>query len=471
MLDLIYYKDKVQQFNPDGQVGILTLWSRVDTTLKKIGEIPRCVAAISNFYGDGLSQLIINLLANPQIKQLHVFGANRTKSLEELKAYFVDGTEEIDINRSKQFRVVGTNRLVNKVIADNSIFGAEAPSVIYHESLESLLRALDSYVPSEVSRKAIKLELEEQKVDAFPSSLVGHQIIGTDLIDAWTELLFHLVRFGNVVELAKGKRRELCNVKVVVSDVKWLPDSAYSKVNLDPQNLRAYANFLASPDLPDDASYTYGNRLKRYFGFDAVETVISKLCADQEDRKAYISIWDQRLDPLDDAGSQPCWVSAFFRIVRGSLVLSCTFRTHRAYTAWVENAHGLAELMRFVASEISERTGKPVVPGELCVYSQSISIEPSQIQFVQSVIGTRKWKMRDDGRGDVVFSIEDGKIIAEHKFKGLLIGRYAGTNVESISHQLSQDHVVSDLGHALYVGRQLGKLQMCLKHGLPYEES
>ncbi len=85
------------------------------------------------------------------------------------------------------------------------------------------------------------------------------------------------------------------------------------------------------------------------------------------------------------------------------------------------------------------------------------------------MIQGRKWKMRDDGRGDLVFRIEGGKAVVEHKQSGIVLKRYTSGNIEALSHQLAQDYVVSDLSHALYVGKELGRLQMCLKHGLPYD--
>lgn len=478
MLNLLYYPDKITVLNPNGHIGILTLWSRVDIALKKLGEPAYLagmgVAAVANLYGDGISQLIANLLANPQIRVLHIAGTNRSGSLEELLAFFSRGVEEVSAHGTCQHRIRGTNRLVNPAISGPEMFSGEVPAILTHVNFEEMRAALPtsmSYTPSR--RQPLHIDLVEPAPDVYPSIQSGHQIVGDSIIDAWVELLFHIHRFGEPVQLTKGKRRELYNVKVLIRDPHWQGDDAYRLLNLDPERLRSYSRFLQSCDLPDDISYTYGHRLRTHYGFDTIERVVQRLAADPQDRKCYIALWDQRhdLEWPDSDSSHPCWVGGFFRLVGGQLTLSCTFRTHRAYTAWVENAHSLMDLAAYVAGRLNHTTGWGVVVGPLTIMSHSISIDPTHLSEVEGIIAGRRWRMRNDDRGELMFSLHDGQIVVEHRCRGVLLKRYAHQNAEIISHQLALDHVVSDLGHALYVGRQLGKLQMCLSNDLVYEEA
>ncbi len=257
---------------------------------------------------------------------------------------------------------------------------------------------------------------------------------------------------------------------MVVTNPGWQSDDDYAKYNLSRSKLEDYCETMLDPVLEADTSYTYGNRLQEYFGYDMIDVAVQRLQKDREDRKSYLALWDARLDMQDrnldgSPRGHPCWVGGFFRVYDGALTLSVTFRTHRAYTAWIENVHGLINLQGKVAGRI----GLPV--GPLTVMSHSISIDPGQLPLVESIVKSRKWKMRDDGRGEVVFSINDGKAVVEHRMSGLVLKRYESANIEALSHQLAQDAIVSDLNHALYVGRQLGKLQLCLKNNLPYDEA
>lgn len=481
MLELRYYHDKVIVTNSSGYIGILTLWSRVDLVIKRLGSIPTSVAAIANFYGDGLNQLLVNLLWNPQITKLYIVGTNRTGSLQELIGFFKDGVEQITINGSPQLRIRNTTRLLNGAITGPDLFSYQGnnyfPEIIdltagsIDEQITRLLDCLnkETKIP-ECPRQRLAITLLEPKVETFPSIVAGHQIISDNLLDAWRELLFTIHRFGLPTQLKKGLRKELLNLKVVITSPDWLTEEEYSKFNLDKKKLEAYCEAMLEADLAGDITYTYGHRLYKYFERDTIETVIKRLTEDKADRKCYIALWDTHLDLSDENpdGSprgHPCWVGAYFRINDDKLALSVTFRTHRAYTGWIENAHGLMNLQKLVAKRLG------IDFGYLTIFSHTISIDPDQLDLVKSIINGRKWQLRNDGRGEIVFSINDGKAVVEHKMSGILLKRYESANVEALGHQLAQDMVVSDLNHALYVGKLLGKIQMCLKHGLSFEES
>lgn len=479
-IDLLYYKDKIKVMNPDGHIGILTLWSRLDTSLQKLGELPPSVAAVSNFYGDGISQLIANLLNNPQIQIIMAAGANRSGSIDELVAFFANGVEEIEMNGMRQRRIKGTTRIINEAITGPEMFDGDVPLIWTFENIDHIADALRSPLHAEKlafrppTRQPKAITLIEPKIGSFPSVQTGHQIVADDMLDAWREVLHRILRFGNPVQLAKGARRELYNLKVVIRDLEWSTDEEYTKFNLNKNALETYATNIVNSTLPTDATYTYGNRLGAYFGFDTVSVMVDRLVADLEDRKSYVSVWDTREDldpPNKENGGHPCMVGLFCRVSNKQLLLSATFRTHRAYTAWIENIHALAWLSQLIVSCVNDRTDAGLVAGPLTILSHSISVEPGQIPMVEGIVRGRKWKMRDDSHGDVVFSINEGKILVEHKLNGMTIGKYEGYNAETIGHKLAQDNVVQDLSHALYIGRQLGKLQLCIKLGLEYDES
>ena len=51
------------------------------------------IAVFGTLYGNGLRELLRNLLYNPQIQTLLVCGRNRSGSLEDLQAFFDAGLE------------------------------------------------------------------------------------------------------------------------------------------------------------------------------------------------------------------------------------------------------------------------------------------------------------------------------------------------------------------------------------------
>jgi len=94
----LYYTDRLQLVNPNGDVSITTLWSRPEQvitglTQQGIDLSPQNsrIAVIANLYGNGLPQMLRNLLFNPQIRHILVLGQNLSGSREELVNFFREG--------------------------------------------------------------------------------------------------------------------------------------------------------------------------------------------------------------------------------------------------------------------------------------------------------------------------------------------------------------------------------------------
>ena len=98
----LYFQDKLTIINPAGTIGVLTLWSKVDYVMEKFHQVgwdlnpdTSDIAVFGTLYGNGLRELLRNLLYNPQIQYLLVCGRNRSGSLEEFQAFFQKGLEEV----------------------------------------------------------------------------------------------------------------------------------------------------------------------------------------------------------------------------------------------------------------------------------------------------------------------------------------------------------------------------------------
>ena len=130
----LYFQDKLQIINPQGTIGLLTLWSKVDYVLERFRQAgvdldpaTSPVAVCGTLYGNGLRELLRNLLYNPQIRTLVVCGRNRSHSLEELEAFFTQGLEDSpspllafapgpDGQPVATCRIRGTNRIIDNLV-------------------------------------------------------------------------------------------------------------------------------------------------------------------------------------------------------------------------------------------------------------------------------------------------------------------------------------------------------------------
>jgi thymidylate synthase len=304
----------------------------------------------------------------------------------------------------------------------------------------------------------MKVPLPEVEVQYFPSNPRGHVVVRDTPIGAWKEVLHLLTRFGRRVTLKKGDRLELQHVKVVVEQPEFEAEKELHEVNIAPERLRRYQDDILQGEMRPDETYNYGHRLRAYFGLDTLEACADRLVKDPEDRKSYVALWDNRRDLTVKEG-RPCLVSLFFRKFEGKLTLSATFRTHNAMDAWLLNVYGLMAIQAWVAN----RAG--LSPGAIVVISHSLGLDPRELDRALMIIGKRPFKVRLDPMGYFRITLDGREILVEHRFEDVTLKEYRGRTAASLQHQIARDVAVSDINHAIYLGRQLAKAEMALKDG------
>jgi thymidylate synthase len=293
-------------------------------------------------------------------------------------------------------------------------------------------------------------------------------------LDCWEELVVRTVRFGRPVELQKGRRLELLNAKAVITDPVPERREALAAFGFDLDRFEEYQRRILSPELPDGISYTYGNRLRGHFGSDSLATAIELLRRDPETRGAYVSLWDTPVDLSTAAPAKPCLTTLFFRHSDGRLTLTATYRSHNLLTAWLENVYGLMAIQRHVADHVG------MEPGSITVVSHSLGIDPASPRYdlARTIAAgwtrdddvdrtTGKYSLREDPNGYFVVTVdrERGKIVAEHRFGGVLVKRYEGDRAVTIEQQVSADMAVSLVSHAMWLGRELTAKERLLEGG------
>jgi thymidylate synthase len=492
----LYFGDRLKVVNPHGVIGVVTLWSKPEYVMERFREaVPNIldpatspIAVFGTLYGNGLRELLRNLLYNPQIQVLLICGNDRSGSKQELETFFRNGLEVVhesnisySAEQGKPYRIIGTRRLIDGLVQPEMFetkpriewLGDPNPTIIlgkpdntailsqirvFFSNFERLERSSLEQSARKMIRPHVVPPLPQVETLYYPSNPRAHQIVKEGPLEAWVELLFLTTRFGRRVTLRKGDRLELQNVKVVVEKPRFIEPEILAAHDLDPGKIsKYYMEFLAGELRPDEA-YTYGHRLRTYFKLDAVEVLAERLQRDPEDRKAYFTLWDNNRD-LTAKESRPCFVSAFFRKFEEKLTLTATFRTHNALDAWLLNLHGLMALQQ----EVARRAG--MTPGAITVFSHSISIDPRELDRALTVVGKRKWKMHLDPMGYFRITLDGNEILVEHRAEDVTLKEYRGRTAMGLQHQIARDAALSDLNHAMYLGRQLAKAEMALKDG------
>ena len=184
----------------------------------------------------------------------------------------------------------------------------------------------------------------------------------------------------------------------------------------------------------------------------------TRLKHDPEDRKAYVTLWDNTRD-LGQVEGRPCLVSLYFRKFEGKLTLSATFRTHNAMDAYPMNLYGLMAIQSWVAKEAG------LAPGALVVISHSLGLDPKELDRALLIIGKRPFKVRLDPMGYFRITLDGKDILVEHRFEDVTLKEYRGKKAERLQHEIARDVALSDINHAIYLGRQLARAEIALKEG------
>jgi len=152
------------------------------------------------------------------------------------------------------------------------------------------------------------------------------------------------------------------------------------------------------------------------------------------------------------------------------LTLTATFRSHNTMDAWLENFYGLMAIQRYVA----ERVTMPV--GPITVFSHSISISPDALDRAKPIAQdkrtddqvdpvTGKREPRYDYHGDftVTVDMDTRELVVHHSYQGMTLTEYRGRSAEAMEDQLARDCALSEISHALYLGRELARKEALLK--------
>lgn len=480
--DPVYFKEKLKIINPYGAIGVVTLWSGIDYIYRMfhhhgIDMNPETspIAVMGNLYGEGFRFLLRNLLYNPQVDTLIVTGNDRSGSSRYIENFFSKGVTPFPTDivyrcesverKIGAVKIVDTNHIMDDLVSP-SLFSN--PINILHikgleasdgNNLETLERFFREYTPKPVRPERIFIEAPEVVVQSYPCNPRAQIIVEDHPAEAWKDLIHRIYRFGQRRTIRKGERIELQNVKVVIEKPIFENEDIIEACGFDPASFRRYQTEILSPHLSGDRTYSYGHRIRSYFGLDTLTAVIDDLKKALDDRAGYITTWDNRIDIT--GAHRPCLVSLFFRKIDDALHLTATFRTHNASHAWLENVYGLMAIQ----DEIRKATG--LETGSITVISHSITLDPGYLEKAKKIhdAASQRNRIREDPNGYFLISTDQDAIIVQHYHAGNKLGEYRSSKPQKIQHMLNRDAAISDINHAIYIGRQLEKARQCIESG------
>jgi len=476
MFHPIYKENQLIFGNPKSQCGIVTLWSHRKNIVKELP--PDSFAAVGQLYSAsrGLDPLVRNLLANPSITHLMVYGRDLSKSGEILEDFFNVGvleyTTEHGITCWRVKSSAGNGFIDYEVSIEAINVLRNSVKLLRCASLEELLENVKNIEPVSVRGKSFVFQKKEVSLDFYPSEETSITVRGGTVADVWLKVLDNITRFGTVTETHYDSRqKEIVNFISVVSSEN--PHQFYvpSFLPCDKEELKRYIPRVLTNKQYPDCNYTYGQRLRDFFGVDQIQAIIDRLAKELESRSAAASLWDPRTDALQKSGT-PCLNHIWVRIRKNKVFLTAVIRSNDMFSGWPENAFALRSLQEHIRESVEEKVTESLKLGDLTIISESAHIYEDCWEASREIIEKNLGKdaLRLDPRGHFSIEVDNGKITVEHiTVEGEFLRKFEGCSMKQLKTFLVKNQAVSSLEHGIYLGAELQKAELALQRPLMFK--
>jgi len=475
-----------------GQTAVITGWTVKGAIARALH--PQEFAVIGQLYSPtrGISFLIRNLLANPHVRYLVVVNATKEDrnagGCDCLLDFFRHGFEAGESDTGRRCWVVNSSisGYVDFEIAESALeqlrqsmewFEVKSISEAVHQVQALALQALRDH-PEPWGEPLSFPQPPESAAMVLPGPRYGHRIEGKTIAQTWVKIIHRIKTIGTIRPTGyDGQWQELIDLMAIVTDEPagfYFPEPNY--LPCDRPFIEQYISHILDDALDQEGiQYTYGQRLRSWFGQDQVEQVIQKLITEIDSARAVMSLWDVRDHAADH--SPPCLNHIWLRVTEGELSLTATFRSNDMFAAWPANTMGLRALQEHICSQITSRSPHKLNVGPLITVSQSAHIYDDCWENADQLIQNQYAKIcaaRDyaDPAGSFGVSVQGSKILVEHLTPGAgeVINCYCGTSASQLYRQISADCPVLQVEHALYLGTELQKAELATTTRFIYEQ-
>ncbi|BBA79584.1 thymidylate synthase [cyanobacterium endosymbiont of Rhopalodia gibberula] len=465
-----------------GRTAIITGWTVRQSIAKRLNS--EDYAVIGNLYSPtrGISPLIRNLLANPHVRYLVILQATKEDKnaggcrclLDFLRQGFRQGISDTGRNiwviNSKI-----TGYVDIEIPAD--ILENLRRSLKYQEaiSIEKAMNIIQEFNQLKIEPWGEPLTFPERESypTVLPGPRYGHRIEGKTIAETWVKILHRIKTIGTIRQTMYGQWQELIDLIAIVTDEP--PEFYFPEPNYLPIKRSFLKDYIEQilDDAPqrEGVKYTYGQRLRSWFGRDQIEQLINKLVEDIHSSRAVMSLWD--VSDYEDSDSPPCLNHIWVRIVDNELSLTATFRSNDMFSAWPANAMGLRFMQQFIQDKVIKKSDHNLTLGPLIIISQSAHIYNDCWEHTQQIIDTEYTKRNqkrnfDDPSGSFLISVKDNRIVVEHLTPGSgeIVNCYSGKLARQLYQKIALNSPSIQIEHAMYLGTELQKAELCLVNKL-----
>ncbi|MBW4683740.1 MAG: thymidylate synthase [Komarekiella atlantica HA4396-MV6] len=468
-----------------GQTAVITGWTVKQAIAKHLQ--PQEYAVIGQLYSPtrGINLLIRNLLFNPHVRFLVVLNASKEDknagACECLLDFFRNGVEESlsDIGRRAWVIRSPIPGYIDIEIDINTLEKLRN-SVEYKEvkSITEAVNLVKSYAQREILEPwGLRLEFPMSNVEptVLPGTRYGHRIEGKTIAETWVKIIHRIKTTGTIRPTGyDGQWQELIDLMAIINDEPadfYFPEPNY--LPIDRPFLEEYVSQILD-DAPyrEGLKYTYGQRLRSWFGRDQIGQVIQKLIGEIDAASAVMNLWDVK---DHEKGGSPCLNHIWLRVVDNELSLTATLRSNDMFAAWPANAMGLRALQRHIRDEIAKRSEYELNMGPLITISQSAHIYDDTWDNAERLIANQYATILNqrsyyDPSGNFLIEVDSKEIVISHTTAGSgeVIKSYRGKNPLNLLREICATSPAIQPEHTGYLGIELQKASNCIKSCQPY---
>jgi thymidylate synthase len=463
-----------------GQTAVITGWAVKETLRKHLKDNE--YAVIGQLYSPtrGINLLIRNLLLNPHVRYLVILNATKEDknagACQCLGDFFRYGVEASISDTGRKSWVI-RSLIPGYIDIDIDINALEKLrlSVEIQDaiSISDAVEKIQYYGNKEIVAPwgtPVEFPMTTIEPTVFPGTRYGHRIEGKTIAETWVKIIHRIKTTGTIRPTGyDGKWQELIDLMAVVTDEPddfYFPEPNY--LPIDRSFLEEYISQILDDAINQEGvKYTYGQRLRSWFGRDQIEQVIEKLIGEIDAASAVMTLWDVK---DHEKGGSPCLNHIWLRVVDNELSLTAVLRSNDMFAAWPANAMGLRALQKHIRNEICQRSQYDLRLAPLITLSQSAHIYDDTWSNAEQLIKEQYsaiCKKLDyyDPAGNFLIEIADDKIVVTHTTPGSgeIVGCYSGKNPLKMIKEICAALPAIRPDHAGYLGMELQKAANCLK--------
>lgn len=443
-----YYRNSITKVSNKGYIAIVTFWTKKEVIVNKLtDDNKQKILTVGNCYTTkGLKYIIQNALLCPYCTHYVFTGKDTNNVANDIFNVTFDITAEgYDKNPSSTFW---------EYLKHHHTFCSI-------DELNDVINVIDDVLPSErfIDRPYNILEEVPKDMPTFDSERQGIVIRDDDLYRLWRKALTKVKLFGTI----KGSDND-SHQRELLGLVSVLTSEGDVKVNPKMPNvdiLDEYIPKVCSSVCTDETSYTYGSRLH---ADGQLEHCINELSTNIWSRRCVSVTYRPTVDVLSPY--PPCLMLIDFKVQQDKLYMCCYFRSHDIYNAYCMNIIALRQLQKNIINAINERRGNDDVSlGYMMIVSNSAHVYERDFDKLGDNFNI-ELDCNLDKRGYFIISINDNRdalCVRLMNHEDECVKEWSSNSVHTLMDSIQP--YISEVSHALYLGKELYRAKQCMLNG------